>query len=175
MPSVRRFEPNEWPLYRELRLAALRDAPHAFGSTLEREAAFPEEEWITRLAVGTASPLNYPMVAEDDSRRPVGLAWARIDPADTNTATLYQVWVHPAARRQHIGSALLASALDWARDAGACAMELHVALGPGSAMSFYRRAGFLEDGPPTPLRPGSELLQQSMRLLLPSGAPKERT
>jgi len=166
MPSVRRFQPHEWRLYRELRLAALRDAPDAFGSTLAREESLPEQEWSTRLAASTASLLNHPIVAEAEDGRAVGLAWVRIEPTDTNTATLYQVWVHPDARRQHIGLALLTSALRWAHDAGACAMELSVALGPDSAIAFYHRAGFLEIGACSPLRTGSELVQQSMRLLL---------
>ena len=166
MPSVRRFQPHEWPLYRELRLAALRDAPDAFGSTLAREEAFPEQEWIARLAVGSASPLNHPIVAEDDGGRAVGLGWVRIEPTDPSTATLYQVWLHPDARRRHIGSALLASAVHWAQQAGARAMELHVAIGPDSAIAFYRRAGFVESGACSQLRPGSERLQQPMRLLL---------
>ena len=166
MPSVRRFQPYEWQLYRDLRLAALRDAPDAFGSTLAREESFPEQEWIARLAAGTASPLNHPIVAEDDSGRAVGLGWVRIEPADTSAATLYQVWIHPDARRKQIGVALLASAVRWAQEAGARTMELHVALGPESAIAFYRRAGFVESGACSPLRPGSERLQQPMRLLL---------
>jgi ribosomal protein S18 acetylase RimI-like enzyme len=166
MPSARRFQPHEWQLYRELRLSALRDAPDAFGSTLTREEAFPEQEWIARLATGTASPLNYPIVAEDDSGHAVGLGWVRIEPADLSTATLYQVWIHPDARRLHIGETLLASAVRWAQEAGARAMELHVALGPDSAMAFYHRAGFVETGECSPLRPGSERVQQPMRLLL---------
>ena len=166
MPSVRRFQSHEWQLYRDLRLAALRDAPDAFGSTLAREGAFPEQEWIARLAAGTTSTLNHPIVAEDDAGRAVGLAWGRIDPTDPSTATLYQVWIHPAARRRHIGAALLASAIQWARDAGARAMELDVAIGPDSAIGFYRRAGFVESGACSPLRPGSENVQQPMRRLL---------
>ena len=166
MPSVRRFQPNEWQLYRELRLAALRDAPDAFGSTLAREDAFTEQEWITRLAAGTASPLNHPIVAEDDDGRALGLAWVRIEPSDTSTATLYQVWIHPDARGRHIGMALLTSAVRWAQETGARAIEFHVALGPDSAIAFYRRAGFMESGACGPLRPGSELLQQPMRLPL---------
>jgi GNAT superfamily N-acetyltransferase len=166
MPTVRRFQPHEWQLYRQLRLAALRDAPDAFGSTLAREEAFPEQEWITRLAVGTASPLSHPIVAEDDAGRAVGLGWVRIEPTDTSTATLYQVWIHPDARRRHIGSALLASAVRWAREAGARAMELHVVIGPDSAIAFYHRGGFVESGECSPLRPGSERVQQPMRLPL---------
>jgi ribosomal protein S18 acetylase RimI-like enzyme len=166
MPSVRRFQPDEWQLYRDLRLAALRDAPDAFGSTLAREEAFPEQEWSMRLAAGTASPLNHPIVAEDDDGHGVGLAWVRIEPTDGSTATLYQVWIHPDARRRHIGSALLHSAIQWAREAGADAMELHVALGPESAIAFYRHAGFVESGVRSQLRPGSERFQQPMRLVL---------
>jgi ribosomal protein S18 acetylase RimI-like enzyme len=166
MPSVRRFQSDEWQLYRDLRLAALRDTPDAFGSTLAREEVFPEQEWIARLAVGTTSPLNHPIVAEDDAGCAVGLAWVRIEPADTSTATLYQVWIRPDARRKHIGLALLASAVRWAQEAGARAMELHVAIGPDSALAFYRRAGFVENGACSPLRPGSTHLQQPMRLLL---------
>jgi ribosomal protein S18 acetylase RimI-like enzyme len=166
MPSVRRFQPHEWQLYRRLRLAALRDAPDAFGSTLAREDAFSEQLWTERLAAGSASPLNHPIVAEDDTGRAVGLAWVRIEPTDMSTARLYQVWIHPDARRQHIGFALLNSAVSWAREAGARAMELHVAIGPDSAIAFYRRAGFVESGACSPLRPGSERVQQPMRLQL---------
>jgi ribosomal protein S18 acetylase RimI-like enzyme len=165
MLTIRPFQAHEWRLYRELRLAALFDAPDAFGSTLAREQALTGQEWITRLAAGAASQLDLPLVAED-SRRAVGLSWARIDANDASTVTLYQVWVDPGARRRGIGQRLLAAAMDWARGAGASMMKLSVATGPNSAIEFYRRAGFVETGDQTPLRPGSELLQQSMTQLL---------
>ena len=66
-PTVRRFAANEWRVYRALRLHALRDAPDAFGSTLAREEAFPDDEWVQRLEfyrglgfveVGTPEPLR---------------------------------------------------------------------------------------------------------------------
>ncbi len=160
--GVRPFQPHEWRLYRELRLNALRDAPDAFGSTLAREEAFTEPEWIRRLAVGAASSLDLPLVAEE-SGRAVGLAWVRIDADDLTTATLYQVWVHPEFRRRGIGEGLLASALAWAKGAGAGTMVLSVACGPDSALEFCRRAGFVEAGNPSKLRPDSDLLQQPMR------------
>ena len=166
MTTVRALQAHEWPLYRDLRLAALRDAPDAFGSTLAREEAFPEQEWITRLAAGAASPRDYPMVAEEDSGRAIGLGWVRLEPSDSSTAMLYQVWIHPDARRRRVGMMLLDSAVQWAREAGARTLMLHVALGPESAIAFYHRAGFVERGECSPLRLGSDQLQQPMQLAL---------
>ncbi len=168
--SVRPFQPYEWRLYRELRLNALRDAPEAFGSTLAREEAFSDQEWITRLAVGAASSLDLPLVAEE-SGRAVGLAWVRIDPDDLTRATLYQVWVHPEFRRRGFGESLLASALTWAGEAGAATMVLSVACGADSALEFYRQAGFVEAGKPGKLRPDSDLMQQPMRRSIKGAGP----
>ena len=159
MLNVRMFHPHEWPLYRDLRLASLLDAPGAFGSTFAREEAFSDDEWLARLTHGVASALERPLVAEYDGR-PVGLSWARLDPGDPDSANLYQVWVHPDARGRGVGEALLAAAMRWAREAGARTMALTVSAEPAARM--YRRAGFVDVGTPHPLREGSELLQQEM-------------
>jgi hypothetical protein len=50
--EVRQADPADWE---ELRLRALADAPYAFSSTLEQEAAFPEEVWRRWAEGGTAS------------------------------------------------------------------------------------------------------------------------
>lgn len=44
---VRRLGPEEWRLLREVRLRALADAPYAFGSTREEDAARDDEWWKT--------------------------------------------------------------------------------------------------------------------------------
>jgi ribosomal protein S18 acetylase RimI-like enzyme len=168
MTIVRPLQSHEWQLYRELRLTALRDAPNAFGSTLAREQGFADQEWIARLANGATSHRDRPLIAED-SGRAIGLAWVRIDADDSTTATLYQVWVHPDARRCGIGRRLLDAAMTWARDAGAKEMVLSVVIAPDSALEFYREAGFSETGEPTPFRMDSDLLQQPMRRNLQRG------
>jgi hypothetical protein len=43
--SIRRFDRDEWPTYRAVRLRALGDSPDAFGSTLAREEALTDAEW----------------------------------------------------------------------------------------------------------------------------------
>jgi Acetyltransferases len=161
MLNVRMFHPHEWTLYRDLRLAALRDAPGAFGSTLAREEGYTDDEWLARLTHGVASAQERPLVAEFDGR-PAGLCWARIDPGDPDSALLYSVWVHPDARGRGVAEAMLGTALQWARETGARTMALTVSLSSTTAARLYRRAGFVEVGVPQPLREGSALLQQAM-------------
>jgi GNAT superfamily N-acetyltransferase len=164
-PSVRRFAANEWRVYRALRLDSLRDAPSAFGSTFAREEGFTDREWADRLSAGAESPTQLPLIAEH-GERPIGLAWARIDPDDREVAALYQVWVDPEHRHGGVGRLMIDEALDWARSVGARQILLSVALGPGSAFEFYRRLGFVEIGAPVPLRDVSSSLKQTMRRTL---------
>src|SRR5256712_12394750 len=46
--SVRRLGPEDWQLYRRVRLDALKEAPYAFGSTYEREVEFDDATWRRR-------------------------------------------------------------------------------------------------------------------------------
>ena len=50
MVQIREVGADGWQAMRDIRLAALRDAPDAFASTYEREAAFAEADWQRRIA-----------------------------------------------------------------------------------------------------------------------------
>ncbi|MFC2064247.1 GNAT family N-acetyltransferase [Chloroflexota bacterium] len=165
MIRVRPFTPSEWKTYQDLRLRALADAPDAFGSTLAREQDHPDSLWESRLADGQDRRWNLPLVAEVNGE-PAGMAWGRIEEDDPDRAYLYQMWVAPEYRQRGVGEKLLNEVIRWARECDASTLHLGVTVRNSPAMRLYLRAGFEPDGEPGPLRPGSDLMEQSMRLKL---------
>lgn len=161
--TVRRLRPPEWREYRDLRLSALAESPDAFGSTFARERLRSSREWEERLASGSVSGRDAPLVAQVDGDF-VGLVWGRIDPGDPNTAYVFQMWVTPAMRGGGVGRALLEAVVDWAREADARTVLLGVTCGDTPARRMYERSGFVAAGEPVPLRADSVTLSQPMRL-----------
>jgi len=168
-PKVRKFTPQEWETYRDLRLRALADSPDAFGSTLTAEQDRSDDEWSNRLVSGADSNWDLPLLAEVDFE-PIGLAWGRIEKTNPDVANLYQMWVAPTHRRLGAGKMLLEAVIIWARARDVNCLDLGVTLSNSPAMRLYTRAGFQPVGEPQPSRPGSELLGQPMRLVLRSNA-----
>lgn len=171
--TVRPFKAEEWPAYRAIRLRALADAPDAFGSTLAAEEALAPETWAARLARSTTSGIDRALAAEANGML-VGLAWAREDAVDSSIVNLFQMWVAPQARGRGVAAALLDEAVRWATGRGAKAVQLGVTCTNAEALRLYERAGFVDAGVREPLRPGSALMEQRMRLTLPGPAPAAR-
>lgn len=170
--AVRTFSAAEWPVYRDLRLRALQDSPDAFGSTFAEEGGHADAQWARRLASGVDSQTNLAVVAEVHGEA-VGLAWGRIDTSNPDVAVLYQMWVAPSHRGTGAGKMLLEAVIGWARARNASFLDLGVTCGNSPARRLYERAGFKPVAEPQPLRPGSQLLAQSMRLPL-TGAAEQR-
>jgi hypothetical protein len=68
--ELRVLTPDDWPSWRELRLAALAEAPYAFGSRLAdwQGDHDREQRWRDRLGI----PGSYNVIAVLDGQRP---AW----------------------------------------------------------------------------------------------------
>ncbi len=164
-PSIRTFASREWRSYRDLWLAALVDSPDAFGRTLAEEQQLSDEDWSARLSSGSTSATDLPLVAELENEA-VGLAWGRIEPSESQTAHLYQMWVAPSVRSVGAGRLLVDAVSAWARSVGALRVALGVTCGDTPATRLYQRAGFEPVGDPQPIRPGSPLLGQEMILEL---------
>ena len=164
-PLIRPLLSDEWPLYRDLRLRALRDSPDAYGSILDIEAALTDAEWAERLARGVYSANELPLTAECDGEH-CGLAWVKLAAASAESAHLYQMWVAVGHRRRGVGRALVDVAAAWARRMGAPHLELDVTSNNDAAVRLYEGAGFETYGERRPLRPGSTLEAQRMRRML---------
>lgn len=162
---VRPIRPDEWQSYRDIRLRALQDAPDAFGSTHDIERERPDDLWASRLRAASTSGTDLPLFAIVGDTL-CGLAWCKISEADASVAHLYQMWVAPGARGQGAGGALLDEAIAFARRVGARMLCLGVTIADSPATRLYRSRGFVAAGAPVPLREGSALQAQNMRLAL---------
>lgn len=109
---VREFTLAEVGLYRELRLAALQDAPDAFCATYAEEAA--RQDWPARLAENVNDERGRPVIARVDGTA-AGLAVGKIWPAEPDVAQVYQMWVAPAFRGRGAARALLEDIIAGAR------------------------------------------------------------
>ncbi|ARF53261.1 GNAT family N-acetyltransferase [Streptomyces gilvosporeus] len=139
--TVRTLRPEDWRLCRAVRLAALTEAPQAFGSTLSREESLTEKQWRERLAG------HNQFLAEEDGE-PCGLAG--VVPVGPHTAELVSMWVRPATRGTGAADLLVRAVLRWADDEGIDEVRLQVTEGNTAAERLYVRHGFRRTGSPPP-------------------------
>jgi ribosomal protein S18 acetylase RimI-like enzyme len=160
---VRTVQAGDWREYREIRLAALKDAPSAFASTWQQEAARSPRQWRERAALSHAGLSRTIVVAVDDSGRWIGLAGG-YRPGDGGAdAELISMWVAPDCRCRGVGYALARAVLSWAADHGGRVIGLWVNAANRPAISLYEQVGFCRTGEIAPLP--SDPTQQEVRML----------
>lgn len=158
--ALRVLTTDDWPVWREARLAALAEAPHAFKSRLADWQEGEEERWRARFEM----PGSYNVVALLDGR-PVGMASGV--PGDDGVGEVRSVWVSPAARGRGVGDQLIAAIQDWAVRSGRPALKLAVIPGNEPAVALYRRNGFVvSDEPGSLLSDGVTREQVMVKTLL---------
>jgi ribosomal protein S18 acetylase RimI-like enzyme len=150
---IRRLKADEWPVLRSARLAALADAPDAFGSTLAVEEAFDESRWRSRTST---------MLVALSGDEAVGLAGSFVDPAATDVVELVAMWVAPGRRGAGIGEALVAAVVDGAARTTAREVGLWVTVGNDPAIRLYERCGFRSTGARVPLPSNPSLEEERM-------------
>ncbi|MCL8027336.1 GNAT family N-acetyltransferase [Nocardioides bruguierae] len=146
---------DDWSAFRDVRLRALRDAPHAFGTTLAKAEANPEQVWRER--VRGPGPLLLARASRMDP--PVGMAGLFVPP-EQEQCFVWGVWVAPEVRGRGLAETLTRRLLALApaeRD-----VVLHVTEGNDVARRLYERLGFETTGVVEPLREGSALVVHEM-------------
>ncbi len=139
--ALRILAADEWQVFREIRLEALREAPYAFGSTFEswQGGGDTEQRWRERL---TNVPFN---VIAYFGGKPAGMvSGVRCDVGAE--IELISMWVAPFARGKGVAIALVNAVLEWADAQQIEKVSLRVMEGNTRAKAFYLRRGFVDTG-----------------------------
>jgi GNAT superfamily N-acetyltransferase len=139
--DVREIGADGWRSVRDVRLAALQEAPEAFASSYERESAFSEEDWLRRFAMGGGNFLAY---IPELGPAPAGIVGCF--ESAPGTTELVSMWVRPGARGYRIGDALVGAVVQWARQRGHDQVHLWVTDVNDAASRLYKRCGFTPTG-----------------------------
>lgn len=136
---------DDWPIWRELRQAALAEASYAFGSTLAQwqGAGDREDRWRARLEIPGAH--NIVVVLDG---RPAGMASGVPVEHPEDSVELISMWVSPAARGRGVGDFLIREVARWAAERGAKSLRLSVMPDNKRAAALYERHGFVDTGVP---------------------------
>ena len=192
--EIRQAAQHDWAALRQVRLAALAEAPDAFSSTLDREIERPEQFWLDRIAA-------WPQFIAWAGGEPVGIVGAFAEPAaDDGNANagsqanagaagqdgcsgvaggrgswhLVSMWVSPQVRGLGIADDLVAAVIAYTRADGAKRLTLWVTDVNARAIAFYDRMGFRSSGRRQLVRPDEPdhwEHEQVLDLSSPAGLP----
>ena len=164
MWTIRRLTESDLPLFRPVRLRALREHPEMFGSS----AAEEQSDDMRRL-IGSAPNVTLGGFVDNAL---VATAGYVVSPRvkQRHKAHVVGVYVAPDWRRSGLAPALLGRLIAEARMAGLRALTLSVTVGNEAARRLYRRLGFVTYG----TEPGSlgvdGVLWDEELMVLPLGA-----
>jgi len=139
--TVRRFRDDEAAAYRAVRLEALATSPEFYASVLADEADRTEQSYADHLA-------GAPVWGAFDGEAPVGMAGLNVHVGERkqHKATLWGMYVAPAARGSGVAADLVQAILDHARAAGLEQVQLTVMASNARARALYERMGFTPFG-----------------------------
>ncbi len=142
--TIRFLGSDDLAVYRELRLAGLKESPTAFGSSYADEVDMPSAEFAARMRPH-GNPDNGIFGAFVENRGLVGiLGFAREKRVKrSHIASVWGMYVSPEFRGRGFGAALLDEAIAHARKLGAVRqLVLSVTASNVAASSLYRSRGF---------------------------------
>ncbi|MCC7680574.1 GNAT family N-acetyltransferase [Janthinobacterium sp. FW305-128] len=134
---IRPTAASDWPALKATRLAALLDAPTAFGASHASAAAFSDADWQQR---ATSTPQRTFFLAFDGEQA-IGLAAQVV--AGNGECHLIAMWVQSAYRGLAVAQGLVEAVKQCAVDNGHVRLVLDVAPGNARAAAFYQKQGFV--------------------------------
>ncbi|MCD9194763.1 GNAT family N-acetyltransferase [Streptomyces albireticuli] len=139
MIELRVLTADDWLVWRELRLAALAEAPYAFGATLAEWQGDGDREERWRARLGIPGSRNFLALLDGE---PAGTASGVPGPR-SDVVELISMWVRERARGRGVGDELIRAVERWAAGRErVTALQLAVMRGNEHALALYRRNGF---------------------------------
>lgn len=140
--SVEELNENQWPRYRDIRIAALKSDGHAFGGSLEAELRYSEDEWRSKAR-------QYVGIIASLSNEDVGFMTIENLKGDFGaTSWIGSCWVHPDYRQHGVLRELFrfidlqATGRNWQKQG------LGVWIDNEVAIKAYEKIGFVSMGHP---------------------------
>lgn len=133
--------PNQWRLFKDLRIISVKDAGQAFDSTYEEELTTAEFSWRQRL--------YHNMIFAKIGGEIVGMIGAYICPRSKmqHAASLISFYVLPKYRSCGVGSLLLSTIIDKLNRMGTISkISLKVTSSQTDAIALYKKFGFCVEG-----------------------------
>ncbi|HEY3596023.1 MAG TPA: GNAT family N-acetyltransferase [Paraburkholderia sp.] len=160
--TVRRIVAHQGAVFRELRTASLREAPYAFGDTLEDTLSADAAIFDAKAALNAASTTSTTFILYTEGH-PAGVIDACFVDTPVRRAFVGELWVAPAVRHLRGGELLVNTASEWLAHGGANDIHAWVADSNRNAMRFYERLGF---GPAGEHQPTARATGQWQTLLV---------
>jgi ribosomal protein S18 acetylase RimI-like enzyme len=148
MIRLRRMVPEDWRVWKDVRLRMLEDYPIAFTQSLAQAEQNTDIQW--QEFAGRSSGKNSVTVLAVDSgadsgEQAIGTMSCYVE--EDGTAWLAAVWVASEYRGTDLAPGLLAEVLRWVRaQPEVKALKLGVHEDNLRALAFYRRYGFIDRG-----------------------------
>lgn len=140
MADIIQAHDDDWSLVREIRLRSLSSDPQAFGQSWEKESAYDEAEWRSRVQEAAW------FLAIDDEV-PVALVASRHEEdSPANERELQAMWVSPSDRKGGIAQKLADAVFSWASADGGDTVTLYVGPTNAPARKLYDALGFTDTG-----------------------------
>ena len=155
--DVRRAQAGDGPLLKEVRLAALLDAPDAFARDHDEEAAEPDDFWAQTAGTNSSGPDHTTFFGFVDGAAVGIVGGHRVGEAEIE---LVAMWTRPEHRGAGIGERLVEAVVEWA---DGDRVRLWVTRGNDRAQRLYERCRFevIEEIRPLPSDPCRDEVRMS--------------
>src|SRR5690349_1581853 len=139
---IRKLQPHESSIYREVRLSCLKNVPQYFGSTYEEEVLNPRLMFETFIENGAP---DHVMFGAFDEGRLIGITGLNrmARQRAMHRGEIVQVYVDSKYRGQNLGEKLIRRALEYAFTLdGIEQVQLSVIASNQTAIQLYEKLGF---------------------------------